>query len=353
MLQQSLTGLLHNLQRNKPGLCHCILVEKEGVASMPNLTTLLTSSVTDEEYDFLIEEITLKEGYQWKELSSDQNITLEFDEQEKKSVQQKAFTYQLSVRIPNDDFNTRGKLIRAYDNREFIMIVTERTGAIRVLGSMERGCDFSAQLKTGTLGKGPNQFTCGFTWEVGMQRAFYTKSFLNGTFWFRVNGTPETALEAIRIDEPVYIDWGDGTTGFYNTPASEIQTINHAYTGDPYSYVVYHKKLATYLNITGTVDVNSGVAEILGTLSPLLIQLELSGNYITTFPSFTAALKTLNCNDNSFDDSSIEGVLETLDILGAHGGTVRFADQTPPVTPTVDMATFAANLEAKGWLIAY
>ncbi len=178
MLQQSISNLMHKYGSNYPGVCAVIGVEKNGIESMPNALTLMQQLTADqpEGADFFAEEIILKDGYQWLDISKDVNHRIEFNMGNERSGQGLHHPCTVAIVLPNDDFDNRGKLIRAYDNTEMILIVKQRTGAWRVIGSMERGAIFSAQLTTGSGERGSNEYTCGWQWEAGAQRPYYTKT---------------------------------------------------------------------------------------------------------------------------------------------------------------------------------
>lgn len=170
MLQQSLSNLLHLYGANQRGICAVLGTPRENISTIPNEKTLIANN-TNEDYDFLTTDISLVAG-SFLEISKGININIELTEEEQRSPQGKSFLYTVAFIIPNDNFALRGALLRAYDNREWVLIVKERTGAWRVLGSAERGADFSASLKTGSIQTGANQYAMGFTWQSN-HRAFY------------------------------------------------------------------------------------------------------------------------------------------------------------------------------------
>lgn len=356
MLQQNLTELLHTSGYNKPGVCAVLGVPKEWVTSMPNTLSLLQTTAAPTGCDFYIEEIVLATGKTWLDLSKHTRVNIDFTDEEAKTLQGSSFTYNIPLTIPHDDFDTRAQIFRAYQNREWILIVKQRTGAWRVIGSLQRGAVFTTSLNSGTIKTGASLNTTGFTWQCGEQRAYYVTSFLSGSYWFRVNGTSEPAYHKLQINEPVIINWGDGVFNYYGTGYGALQTIIHAMVsdGDNYSYVVYHRHQATALKIIGETigddTYNSTATEILGTLPSPLVTLHLQGNDLLAFPKVTLHM---NGSDNKLNDAAIEVLLEEADTGGALNGTANFALQTPAVTPTGDMITFKANLEGKGWTVTY
>lgn len=175
MLQQSLSALLHNYGINYRGLCACVAVPVDQVEDMPTILSLMSDAASESNSDFASSEITLAAGGAWLDVSKDVNVNLEQTEEDTRGPHGKIFTYQVTLSLPNDDFATRGKILRAYDNRQWLLIVKQRTGEWRVLGSKERGCDFSAALKTGTVGSGANGYMGSFNWQ-SPYRAFYTEA---------------------------------------------------------------------------------------------------------------------------------------------------------------------------------
>jgi hypothetical protein len=175
MLQSSLSALLHNYGINHRGLCACIAVPIDQVEDMPTILSLMTDAASESNSDFVSTDIDLVAGGAWLDVSKDVNVNLEHTEEDTRGPHGKLFTYQVTLSLPNDDFTTRGKVMRAYDNRQWLLIAKQRTGEWRLLGSKERGCDFSASLKTGTIGSGANGYIGSFTWQ-SPYRALYLET---------------------------------------------------------------------------------------------------------------------------------------------------------------------------------
>ncbi len=338
-----------------PICCSVIAVPKEGVSSMPTIKSLMRSPGYEPDVDFFVEAIVLKTGYSWLDITNDLQHDTELEETEDLSGQGKAFTYALPFRIPNDEFATRGKIIRAYDNREFIVVLKQRSGVYRVLGSLDRGCFFRAQLKTGKT-RGPvNAYQCGFEWECAGLRAFYVKPF-NAESYFDIIGTNVSEAMRLGIDESVLIVWNDGTSSFHMTGTGVEQPIYRIHTQENFSYRVYHRNKALGIDLRGDVVSNGSITEIAGeSLPTTLIYLNLTGNLIetVTMNGWTGALTTLDFSVNVMNDAAIEGHLFELDELGGEDGTADFSSQTPAVVPTVDMLATKVLLEAKGWTITF
>lgn len=174
MLTETPASLSHLNPLNEPGICtlkavpHDKCVLRTFAEQMKDTNTGADGVLTGLYIGFPI-------GTDWLDVSKDFNHQLIFIEKETQTQQGKVFTYQLLFDLPNDDVTTRGKIIRAYDNRQWILKVELQSGSIRIVGSNERGADFSAELNTGSLLKGANRTACGFTWQ-SFYRAFYAAS---------------------------------------------------------------------------------------------------------------------------------------------------------------------------------
>ena len=356
MLQTSLNALNHSTGINKRGACKLIAVPKEGILSMPNTLSLLQNYVSPVECDFWLEEIILKDGYAWLDVSKDVKMNIDFAEEEKVTQQGNLFTYNIPLPIQNDDF-TRGKIIRAYDGREWIVAHKQRTGTWRLLGSKERGCTFTAQLNTGTHNKNSNETQCGFTITTA-DRPFYVLPFLDDADFFEITYNQTTIhLQQIKMNESVIIDWGDGSTGYYPCITGNDNIIEHLYSGTTTrSARVYHLNKSTVLDVKNVTAHNGNITAITGNLPSTLVTLFAQQNLITTLPSgynIPVPLRFINLSENKLNDTTIGGYLSVLDSNGLSSGAVAFNDQTPAVTPTFAMATFKANLEAKSWTVVY
>ncbi|MCW3125267.1 MAG: hypothetical protein JWO03_925 [Bacteroidetes bacterium] len=156
-----------------PGLCRIYAIDLEDIESMPDLKSMMKSIRADSDIVH-ISDIVLKAGGAILSIVNDNQVGSELTEDDKASSQNSYYPYTVAFVLPNDDANTRGKLLRAYYNRQFVVLIKQATGAWRILGSKHRGCDLKATLDTGTQSKGANEYKCTFTWESG-QRAYYMK----------------------------------------------------------------------------------------------------------------------------------------------------------------------------------
>ena len=181
MYTEFLQDITHNTPQNKPGVTAVRAVPKDSIAYMRSFAEIL--SITEpwayplDSYvarPFNIQWITLVAGASWLNISKDFACQLELVEKELPDVQLKKYEYQLLFDLPNDDYDTRGKIIQAFSRREWVLIVQLNSGAIRLIGSLARGADFSSSLQSGNAIKGPaNKYTCGFTWATAPEPAFY------------------------------------------------------------------------------------------------------------------------------------------------------------------------------------
>lgn len=354
MIQSEIASLMHQYGSNKRGVCAVIAVDKKSVLSMPSYLDLLGKAFSPIEGDFYVEDIVLKEGASWKDVSKDVNIQVDLKEEEKLTGQNKDFTYTVSLILPNDNFEARGKIIREYDNREWILIVKERTGAWRVLGGLERACRFSAELSTGQVNKDANQYECGFTWQIGGRRAFYTMATPNydsfTIVWFNKINT----YMRLVIDESVIIDYGVAGQALYATPTGTDRTITMKYPSTSGSFTIYHRNKAKKIEMVN-FSVYNKAEQLNGNLPSSLQTLKANGNELFTAASnsWTNKLKLIELQNNCFDDATLEAFLEILDTLGGTNGTLRIQNQVPYQPLTAAANTHRLNLVAKGWTITY
>ena len=168
MINELVNGLDNTGLTNLRGVAAAYFIDITGIYSMPDIKARLKSFNAE----MSISDISLVIGAPIMPLSNDNTVSIEFKEDEKGSPQNPFFSYSVDLSLGNDDEATRGQLLRAFDNRQWIVIVQQATGAWRMLGSMKRGCDFKSSFTSGTQVKGQSLFKCAFTWEAGY-RAFY------------------------------------------------------------------------------------------------------------------------------------------------------------------------------------
>jgi hypothetical protein len=359
MLQQSLSSLLHKYDNNKRGVCAAIAVPKEGVASMPDIKSIMLSTEADADCDFFAEQIILKTGFAWLDLTNDFHINIQFSEEQKPTVQNAQSTYEVALSFPNDDFATRGLQLRAYIDREFILIVKQRSGAWRVIGSLESGAVFSFNYNSGTIVKDESKFAGSFTWLVGGQTALYTRAFsaLDPGLYFSIYyDLTHQSFVKISIDEAVIIDWGDGNINTYYTPTGVPQIISWLYSGPFFAIAkIYHRNLATEINVDGNgADWNFNITELHGVFPAALFLLSCKDNLITFIDisdDTDPRLKVLDARTNHLDAGATEQILSAFDDLGASNGNIQIESQagTPALSPGA--VTSKAHLVSRGWTI--
>lgn len=352
MLQQSITDLIHGNGPNKRGVCSVIGVPKDWVQSMPDEKVIMKTIYAISGMDFYVEDIILKDGYSWLTLSKDDNLNLQFDEAESETKQLNSFTYNIPMPVPHDDYEQRGKVFRAYRYREWILIVKQRSGAWRVIGSMERGAVYVNKFSSGSVGADLSMNDGGFTWSVGGRAAYYAGSFLSGSYWFRCVGENAEDNYQVIINEPVIINWGDGKFEYYpNYGMANNVIVKSALGFTNCNFVVYHHNRAGYLGITGD-GVNGGISEILGTIPNRLKTLDIQRNPLLQAPTnaYSIYLNEVTHQYCALDDSALEAAMETLDLLNTSNRMATFSNQIPPVIPTPATLVFKSNLESRGWI---
>jgi hypothetical protein len=170
MLPQNETHLAPSATANMPGICTVKAVSTEH-CTVKSFADILKDTSTNN-YPLTGLYIGIVNGFDWLDVNLYKNIKTDFDEGEEQTPQGKLFTYTVSIQLANDDYETRGKIINAYDNRQWILEVKLRSGSKRLLGTNERGCDFKAELNSGTARKQGNFYQCGFQWKSHI-RAHY------------------------------------------------------------------------------------------------------------------------------------------------------------------------------------
>lgn len=164
MLQASLSALLHSTGRNVRGNCSAVIIPRSSVVSLPDLRTISNTITTNSGHDIQLDDIDTGSAV-WTEVSEDVGVRINFVEKEDITAQGPLFTYTLAFILPNDDFETRTKLLRYLDNLEVIAIVKQRTGQWRLCGNADRGMRLKAELATGTVGNGANEYACALECE--------------------------------------------------------------------------------------------------------------------------------------------------------------------------------------------
>jgi len=175
MIPATITSILNTQATSKPGIQGLYAIAKDQITDMPDLLSILGSTAPNAAL-LDISDIILASGAAVNEISNDNNLGTEMTETPKTSVHGPFFGYEVTFSIPNDDEVTRGRILRAFDNREWIVIVRQASNQWRILGNLHRGCDWRASLGTGSNIKGLSVYKCGFYWESS-ERALYINTF--------------------------------------------------------------------------------------------------------------------------------------------------------------------------------
>ena len=183
MLYASISDLQNTNKISIPGVCMAYAIAKDMISTMPGLLDIMQSTNPNAaSYDSTL--IYIEASFMGggplltmsnsavNKISLDNESGTNFTENEKPSVHNPFFTYEVTFNLPNDDEVLRGQILRAFDNREWIVIVRESGGPWRILGNLNRGCDFKAALATGSQTRGQSIYKCGFYWESS-ERALY------------------------------------------------------------------------------------------------------------------------------------------------------------------------------------
>lgn len=174
MILEDKTHLLNLLLSNKPGICEIFVIDKEEVISMPTRKDMLRSILPNAS-KIALSTINLKPGAGWLKVSNDNHADSQLEEKESPSPHRKTFIYEIAFLLPNDT-EEKGQIIRAYDYRKWLVAVKESTGAVRLLGTKERGADYISDFTTGTQMQHGNKYNNLFRWQSGF-RALYTIPF--------------------------------------------------------------------------------------------------------------------------------------------------------------------------------
>ena len=154
-----------------PGICQLYAIAKDEITSMPDLASLL-QSINPNAATVSISDIVLASGGTINAISNDNHAGTDIAETQKPSQHNPFFTYEAAFELPNDNEVLRGQILRAFDNREWIVIVKQATGSWRIFGNLYRGCDFKSSLSSGSQVKGSSVYKSGFYWESS-ERALY------------------------------------------------------------------------------------------------------------------------------------------------------------------------------------
>ena len=166
--------LLHELYANHPGVCKIYFAQCDLVLSTPTLKSLFMKS--DNVRELLSRSLIEFRGEgNWLDLSNDFNLRGVYSYDDKANAQGEYTQYKLTIPIPHDDFETRGKVFNALKNRQHLAFIILKDGSCRLLGTVERGCDIDRKFSSGETTKGVSKNDITFYWESAVN-AFYFKN---------------------------------------------------------------------------------------------------------------------------------------------------------------------------------
>lgn len=173
MILEQISDLDHLPSIHQPGVCEVWAIDKENGNGIPDWLTACANA-SPGSFPILITEDMVDTGSQWLYINKKFPFSLELTEEEALSSNGKTFNYQLLFSLNNDNWEARGRIIEAFENREWILMVRFANGTYRIIGDIKRGADFSAQLTTGKIGTGKLGYGCGFAW-TSFHRALYAQ----------------------------------------------------------------------------------------------------------------------------------------------------------------------------------
>ena len=171
MYENYLDDLLFDSDGNNlQGICSILAYAKEDVTSMPDIKSIMASPTYTA--TFPISAITLAPGANIYQIMKDLPIRSRLNMKNKQTQQGGDFwVYSLSFDFPHDRYATSKKLL-AFDKREFILHIKFKNHTEIIIGSLDRGCDFSTESDSGNSIQGINKYDAEFRYESA-QRHFY------------------------------------------------------------------------------------------------------------------------------------------------------------------------------------
>jgi hypothetical protein len=223
MYSNEIKALNHELVSNHPGVCRAFFVPKDQVLSMPTIKDLMLSGSSDSQ---LLDRslIQLRQGAEWLDLVNDFNLLALFSYEDKQSAHGDYTEYKLTIPVPHDDYETKGKVYNTFRGRQFIILLLLKDGSLRCLGSLERGCDLARKFSSGNI-KSANRNDITFDWQSSINAFYYINDFFAKEF---------RKAMVMRIIEMQYNDDNDYTF-----------TSNEKYFGDGIVQVLW--KLEQYM----------------------------------------------------------------------------------------------------------
>lgn len=170
MLNNQLDNILFESGKPYRGICAIKVVAKKDILNMPNYKQILESITLNT--SFPIGSIELKPGKDFYHITKDFNIRASLEIATKTSNQGgPIFSYKLAFDFPNDT-SARSNYLSVYDQTEMILVVTLKNKSTLVIGSLDRGADFTADYTSGSTFNGSNKYDAAFVIETS-RRHFY------------------------------------------------------------------------------------------------------------------------------------------------------------------------------------
>lgn len=183
-------GTLQKPPVNNPGICLIQFCRWEDVAVWPTvdpLTGILNSS------------IQLKPGVEWNLLFAP-NSDRTFSEQQQQSSAGPYYKVQVTGYLPGNDQPTVQK-VAAMAYFDYVLLVTDRDGLIRLIGDEDTGAEFSNTYKSGDASASRRR-DITFTWETPNPCPIYPgNDGLDGQGILTEDGTPITNEDGQLIIE--------------------------------------------------------------------------------------------------------------------------------------------------------
>lgn len=177
MYHPTLKPINHTLLTNRSGLCKVYYAPKDKVLSAPDLLFILgkDGSLVMPLSRSLVQ---FKEDGNWIDFANDMNLLGIYSYDDKTSAQGDYTEYKVTVPVPHDIYQSNASGFSAMKNRQFVVFVILKDGSCRMLGSLERGCDFDRKFTSGNL-KSPSKNDLTFTWTSALNTLFFKNPFVD------------------------------------------------------------------------------------------------------------------------------------------------------------------------------
>ena len=182
MIQENKENLKHTGQSNRSG---CYWVKAIPTIAFPieaGAFDFFDPSQISNEPNVTYLNVETAAGFNWIDLAGDFPATFVFTEAENiENPHCHFYNHTLLMQVPHNDYETRGKLFRAFSRCEWTLIIKQANGSVRVLGAgNNKGAKFKRSYNSGTQFKGPSVNLIEFSWQWSEQ-ALYLKD-PDGTF---------------------------------------------------------------------------------------------------------------------------------------------------------------------------